>query len=97
MSAVWYSGGLPAGRDTLAKIYFHTGSNWKSTKGVVIDSTTYYPPPTGARFEFIDEATANTFIPILSKGCLGATIKLTSPNGGRSGMLVETTISPGIL
>jgi hypothetical protein len=82
ISAVWYSGGLPAGRDTLAKIYFHTGSNWKSNKGVVIDSTTYYPPPTGARFEFIDEVTANTFIPILSKGCLGAAIKLTSPNGG---------------
>lgn len=82
MQAVWFTGGLPSGHDILAKIYFHTGPDWQANKGVVIDSTTYYPPDIGIRFEFIDEATADVFIPILSKGCLGSAIKVTSPDGG---------------
>jgi len=90
LGAVWFSGGLPARRDTLGKIYFHTGPNWKANKGVVIDSTTYYPPPTGTRFEFTDAATAIVFTPILSKGCLGAAIKVTSPDGGEKWYVGES-------
>ncbi|KPL03955.1 MAG: hypothetical protein AMJ90_02540 [candidate division Zixibacteria bacterium SM23_73_2] len=78
--AVWFSGGMPAGRDTLARLFFSTGPGWLANKGVVVDSTTYYPG--GARLEFTDEATTTTYNPIFKKGCLGAAITVTSPNGG---------------
>ena len=89
MGAVWFSGGLPAGRDTLAKIYFHTGPSWNANKGVVIDSTTYYTPESQTAFEFTDQS-ANVFIPILNKGCLGSAIKVTSPNGGEKWYVGES-------
>jgi len=80
VGAVWFTGGMPAGRDTLGRVYFSTGPSWLGNKGVVLDTTTY--DPGAAELGFVDSATSSTFYPVFKKGCLGAVIEVTSPNGG---------------
>lgn len=75
MGAVWFTKGLPPAKDTLAKIYFHTGPKWKKDKGVVIDTTACYPPPTGTRFHFVEKDKAKGFKPVFVKGCIGKVSK----------------------
>lgn len=75
MGTFWFTKGLPPGKDTLAKIYFHTGPKWKKDKGLVIDTTVYYPPPIGAGFEFVEAKKAKSFKPIFVKGYIGKVSK----------------------
>ena len=77
--AVWYGTPLATGNGPICTIYFSTGSTWKSDIGIIIDTTLI--PPT-SQLEFADAATANSFLPKYSPGCLGAALQVLSPNGG---------------
>jgi len=71
IGAVWFKKGLPPGNGTLAEMYFHTGPKWNKKKGLVIDTTVCYPPPSGAYFEFVEATKAKTFKPVFVKGRIG--------------------------
>ncbi len=79
MGAFWLDKGLPQGDETLARIYFHTGPKWKKGKGLVIDTTVYYPPSIGVSLEFVEEKEAEkeaqSFKPVFVKGYIGPVSK----------------------
>ena len=74
--AVWVTGGFPATHPTqklFCKIWFHTGKpyhTFDTTKSIVLDTCTYYPPPTGNEFYFTTQM-AVSFQPVFVPGAVG--------------------------
>jgi len=68
--AVWFSDSLLVGSGLLATVYFHTGPTWNTTLFTKVDSTAFYPPPTGTRLELVTTQ-AVSFAPEFVAGCLG--------------------------
>lgn len=81
---VWYStgDGLPAGRGVLFTIYFNGDWTmvpaWDTSKSIVLDTITRYPPITGARLEFTTPAPGpKIFVPIFHYGVIGDTVVIS--------------------
>lgn len=71
---VYFTDSIPPVRAFLCKVWFHTGKPYyvfDTTKSIVLDTCTYFPPPTGASLEFVVAATATTFMPVFVPGAIG--------------------------
>jgi len=70
---VWFTDSLPPNRAVLCKIWFHTGKPYyafDTTKSIVLDTCTYFPPPTGTELGFVGY-NARRFLPVFVPGAIG--------------------------
>jgi hypothetical protein len=71
---VWFTDSLPPNRAVLCKIWFHTGKPYyafDTTKSIVLDTCTYYPPETGTQLEFVTTLPRPAYKPVFVPGAIG--------------------------
>lgn len=77
-SAVWFRDSLPPSRDLLFTVYFNEDFfsviNWDTTRGIVLDTLTFYPG--GMPLHFVTPS-AEIFVPIFKYGAIGGVVTIT--------------------
>lgn len=75
---LWITDSLPPGRGVLFTVYFNQDFlsviNWDTTRGIVLDTLTFYPGNTDLQFL---TSLAETFVPIFKYGAIGGTVAIS--------------------